>query len=151
MSYVQKNLMTGENVIYNAKLHWIIFLWPGIFFLLALLSIAGGASGGSVFLFLLAILSGICAYINYTTSEFALTNKRVIVKVGLIRRKSFEVLLQKIEGISVHQGLLGRILDYGTIVAGGTGGSKDPFHKICSPLEFRKNVQEQIDLVQHPK
>jgi uncharacterized membrane protein YdbT with pleckstrin-like domain len=92
------------------KLHWIIFLWPGIFFLLALLSIAGGASGGSVFLFLLAILSGICAYINYTTSEFALTNKRVIVKVGLIRRKSFEVLLQKIEGISVHQGLLGRIL-----------------------------------------
>jgi uncharacterized membrane protein YdbT with pleckstrin-like domain len=53
-------------------------------------------------------------------------------------------LLSKIETIRVEQGILGRALDYGTIVVSGTGGSKEPFRTIASPMEFRRKVQEQI-------
>lgn len=85
----------------------------------------------SVLVFLFLVLpTGIGAFVNRKTSEFAVTNKRVVMKFGFIRRSSLEVLLTKIEGVSVDQGILGRILDYGTIVVGGTGGSRTPFPKI---------------------
>ena len=153
MSYIENNLMNGESVVYRTNLHWIVFLWPIIWFVVAIIFFSGGddaAAVGSLFI-VLAILTGIDSFINFKTSEFGITNKRVIVKVGFIRRNSIEVLLNKIEGIQVNQGILGRILGFGSIIVSGTGGTKDPFHKIDSPLEFRKKAQEQIALVQDSK
>ena len=89
--------------------------------------------------------------INLKTSEFGVTNKRVLVKVGFIRRYSIELLLTKVEGIQVAQSILGRILRYGTIIVTGTGGGKEPFHKIDDPFEFRRQVQEQIEAIQKLK
>lgn len=98
-------------------------------------------------LFLLAVsaLPGLLsAAVNFATSEFGLSNKRVLMKTGFIARHSLETLLTKVESISVHQGLLGRVFGFGTIVIGGTGGSKEAFFAIRDPLEFRRQVQEQI-------
>jgi hypothetical protein len=61
------------------------------------------------------------------------------------------VLLNKVEGIQVNQSILGRILEFGSITISGTGGTKNPFHKIDAPLEFRKKAQEQIAVVQDSK
>jgi uncharacterized membrane protein YdbT with pleckstrin-like domain len=71
------------------------------------------------------------------------TTKRVIIKVGLVRRRSVELLLRQVEAIRVEQGILGRILGYGTIIVGGTGGTAEPFSEIAAPLEFRRQVQMQ--------
>ncbi len=153
MSYIDNNLMSGETVIYRASLHWIIFAWPIVWLIVAILLFAGGgdtAAVGGLFL-LLAILIGIGSFITYSTSEFGITNKRVLVKVGFIRRNSLEVLLSKVEGIQVNQGILGRILGFGSILVSGTGGTKDPFHKISAPLEFRRKAQEQIAVVQESR
>ena len=153
MSYIDDNLLSGEKLLYSGKLHWIIFLWPGIWLLFSILCFVGvrnQVSLASLF-FLISIVSGVVSYINFTTSEFGVTNKRVIVNVGLIRRISIEVLLNKVEGIQVRQGILGRILNYGSITVSGTGGTKDPVHRISAPLVFRKNVQEQISAAQESK
>jgi uncharacterized membrane protein YdbT with pleckstrin-like domain len=83
-------------------------------------------------------------WIDSLSSEFAVTNKRVLVKVGLIRRHSLELLLQKVEGIGVDQTLTGRILGYGTITVSGTGGTREAFRLISDPLEFRRQVQAEI-------
>ncbi len=153
MSYIEKNLMNGEKILYRVNLHWVVFLWPITWLALAIILFSKGgdaaASGGIVIL--IAIITGIRAFINYKTSEFGVTSKRVIVKVGFIRRNSLEVLLNKVEGIQVNQGILGRILGFGSITISGTGGTKDPFHKIDAPFEFRKKVQEQIEAVQDSK
>lgn len=153
MSYIENNLMNSESIIYSAKLHWIVFLWPAIWLVIALIMFSSGgdaaaAGGGAI---VIAILTGIASFINYSSSEFGITNKRVLAKMGFIRRNSLEVLLTKVEGIQVNQGVLGRILGYGTIVVRGTGGAKDPFHKISAPLEFRRKAQEQIASVQDSK
>ena len=151
MSYIEQNLMTGENILYRGKLHWVVFFWPAVWLIVATMFFASGvvAAGG---LFILgAIVTGIASFIAYTTSEFGITNKRVLVKVGFIRRNSLEVLLTKVEGIQVNQSILGRILDFGSITVSGTGGTKDPFHTIDAPLEFRRKVQEQIASVQDSK
>lgn len=151
MSYVDSNLMNGEQVIYRAKLHWIVFAWPVIWLILAIIFFISGVGSVGGICILLAIVTGLVSYINYATSEFGVTTKRVLVKVGLIRRASLEVLLSKVEGIQVNQGLLGRILGFGTVRVSGTGGTKDPFHKIAAPLQLRRQVQEQIAAVQDAK
>ena len=143
MSYIDNHLMKGEVVLYRSKLHWIVFIWPVILFVLALMLFAGGSGIGTIFL-LFAIGSAVVSYITFKTSEFGITNKRVIAKVGFIRRDALEILLSKIEGIHVKQSVLGRMLGFGSIVVSGTGGTKDPFHNIDAPLEFRRMVQEQI-------
>jgi uncharacterized membrane protein YdbT with pleckstrin-like domain len=150
MSYIEKNLMNGESIVYRTKLHWVVFLWPIIWLVVAIIIFSSGggvAAAGGLFI-LIAILTGIASFINFSTSEFGITNKRVIVKVGFIRRNSLEVLLNKAEGIQVNQGILGMILGFGSITVSGTGGTKEPFHKIDAPLEFRRKAQEQIASVQ---
>ena len=119
MGYVTSNLISGERIVYKTKLHWIIF-----FSLHALLTLFLGP--------LIAMI----------TSEFAITSKRVIMKLGLISRRTFEMNLNKIETVNVDQSILGRIFDYGTVTIVGTGGTREVFPRIASPLEFRKYFED---------
>lgn len=160
MSYVDKNLMDGEQVMYRTHRHWVIFAKPLVFLLIGFLLFLVTATLSSKGEFnsdtarvlnliaavvgIIALITAIPAWIERRTSEFAITNKRVIIKIGWIRRRSDETLLTKIEGIEVIQGIWARMLNYGTIIITGTGGSKEPFAQITAPLLFRRKVQEQI-------
>jgi hypothetical protein len=62
--------------------------------------------------------------ITYFTTEYGITSTRVISKEGLIRRDIEEINLSSIESINVNQTIIGRILNYGTIVISGRGTSK---------------------------
>lgn len=81
--------------------------------------------------------------ITYYTSEFVITNKRIMIKTGFISRNTFEMNHSKIESINVHQSILGRIWGYGTIIIMGTGSTREPFAAICDPLTFRRKFLEQ--------
>ena len=159
MNYIDKNLISGERVIYRTKLHWIIFTWPAILTLvtIAFLLLAVFTAYGKYFIyiagffFLLTIITGLSSFIKYSSSEFGVTNKRVLIKVGFISRHSLELLLSKVEGIGVDQGIVERIFNYGTITVTGTGGTKETFRLIPAPLDFRKRVQEQIVASQDAK
>ncbi|HEY3221740.1 MAG TPA: PH domain-containing protein [Gemmatimonadales bacterium] len=147
MSYVDKNLMSGETVVYRGKLTWLVYSLPIVLALLAIAIMFLNVGAGLLFL-LLAGLVGLVVYISASSSEFAVTNKRVILKVGWLNRRSVELLLTKVESISVEQGLRGKIFGFGNIVVSGTGGSHEPFKNVDNPFEFRKQVQEQISAVQ---
>ena len=92
----------------------------------------------------LAVVFAIGPWIKLSSSEFAVTDKRVLVKVGLVERDSLKTLLSKVEAIGVDQTLLGRMLGFGTITIVGTGGTRETFERIAGPLEFRRQVQAQI-------
>jgi uncharacterized membrane protein YdbT with pleckstrin-like domain len=141
VSYIDQNLMAGERVVARARLNWVVFMWPIVFVLFGLIT------SSTPFCFVwfgLAAITALGAILAFATSEFALTDRRVIAKTGAFHRKSFELLLGKIEGIQVDQGVHGRLWGYGTIVITGTGGSRNVFKRISSPLEFRRQVQEQL-------
>ncbi len=149
IGYIDSNLMEGEHVIYRAKLHWMVFAWPIIWFYSnSLVAYVKGPDSAKNLFFSLAVITAISALITYKTSEFGITNKRILIKFGFIRRRSLETLLTKVEGIQIEQGIFGRMLDYGTIIITGTGGTHSPFKKISLPLGFRKAAQEQIELAQ---
>jgi len=151
MGYIEQNLMAGEKVVYRAKVHWFVFLWAAIFLLIAIIGFASDSAPIGWLFIVLAALKGLSSFMTYSTSEFGVTNKRILAKVGFIRRHSLEILLTKVEGIALNQGILGRIFGYGTIVVTGSGGTKEHFHKISAPLELRKRAQEQIAAVQESK
>ena len=151
MSYVKNNLLPNERVTYWAKLHWIIYVWPITLSLVAVavaaLVGAAGIHGGwiaSAVVAGIALVSCLPPAIDSLSSEFAVTNTRVLIKVGLIRRHSLELLLQKVEGIGVDQTFAGRILGYGTITVTGTGGTRESFQRISRPREFRRQVQANL-------
>ena len=144
MGFVERNLLPNEQVTYRATLHWIIYLVP-VSVLLAALALALALNGvAGMVVGALGLLLLIPPWIKSSSSEFAITNKRVVIKVGLIRRHSLELLLQKVEGIGVDQGIVGRILGYGTITVSGVGGTKEAFQRISNPLEFRRQVQASL-------
>jgi uncharacterized membrane protein YdbT with pleckstrin-like domain len=150
VGYVERHLLPGERVIYKTRLHWILFLRP-----VAL------AAAGVVLSILLARVESVTwlwyvgavvtaagvgwAFVHYVelmTSEFAVTTTRLIFKVGLVARYTTELLLTKVESISVTQGLIGRVLNYGDLTVTGTGGARELFHRVSDPIEFRNHVQE---------
>ena len=73
------------------------------------------------------LLLAIGPAIRYISSEFAVTDKRVLGKLGFIERESMETLLSKVEAIGVDQGVIGRILGFGTVTITGTGGTQESF------------------------
>lgn len=140
MGYIESNLLPDEQVVYKAKLHWIIF-WKSCAVILL----------GIIFLFILPVIgmivlaiglpAVISPLIDYITSEFGVTNKRVIIKVGFVRRRTLELLLRHVEAILVDQSVTGRILNYGSVTLTGTGGVREAFNNISNPLEFRRRIQ----------
>ncbi len=144
MGYVEKNLLPNEVVTYEARLHWVIYALPlGVFGIAVLVGLAGGLAPGAV-LAALALILAIPPWVSASSSEFAITNKRILIKVGLIRRHSLELLLQKVEGIGVDQSITGRLFGFGTITVVGVGGTKEEFRSIANPLEFRRQVQASL-------
>jgi uncharacterized membrane protein YdbT with pleckstrin-like domain len=163
MSYVESNLVPGETVIYQTRLHWIVMLSQIILGCL-LLALPGSLllyyafshteleinsvhlmQAGGVALLVCGLITIVVGSVKRNATEMAVTNRRVVIKTGLAGRKTIEMLLNKVESIEVSETTFGRMLGYGTIVIIGTGGTSEPFHDIAHPLEFRNQVQQQIE------
>ena len=145
MSYVDSNLMKDEKVVYKANIHWFIFVPGVVFFIIGVVLFSSGEESGGLFAILIALFSLIKAFITKATTELAITSKRVIAKVGLIRRNTVELNHSKVESLNIDQSIFGRIFGFGTLVVNGTGGGKTPIPSIDNPLEFRRNAMESID------
>ncbi|HZZ20363.1 MAG TPA: PH domain-containing protein, partial [Opitutaceae bacterium] len=154
MSYIRKHLMAGEVIAREARLSRILYLPAYALMGAALISLVVILNAGQparaamplpAILVVIGLVLAIWGACRRASAEFAVTNKRVVVKKGLLRNHSTETLLRQIEGITVDQGIIGRIFNYGTIVIEGTGTDKVPYPQIADPMGLRLSVLEQID------
>jgi uncharacterized membrane protein YdbT with pleckstrin-like domain len=140
VGYIEANLLPDEQIVYKARLHWAIFwkccalVFLGIIFLL-IQPIAGAV------IIAIGAFGALSPIMAYSSSEFAVTNKRVIIKTGFLRRKTLELLLRHVETISVDQSVAGRLLNFGSVTLTGSGGVREVFDNISAPLEFRRRIQ----------
>ena len=134
--YIDSALLPGESVVAEARPHWAMFVAPG---LVALLGLLMYANGSSIVLIIGLVWLGF-RYLVYITTELAVTNKRVVAKSGIIRRNEIDVSLSKIEGTTYHQGIIGRIFGYGSILVRGTGVGQLPIPFIARPDQFKHEV-----------
>lgn len=157
MSYVKSNLMPNEQIVAEGRTHWWAYM-PGflrivIGLLLIWWALRPETEQVSKILDLGALLAGgifslkggylvFKSLINAWTTELVITDKRVIVKWGLVRRGTIELQHAKVESLNVIQGVAGRLLDFGTLVVHGIGGAQQPFHHIAAPLNFRRALYQ---------
>lgn len=148
-SYVNKNLVDGERVIKRASVSWLSFL-PRILIAAFLMMpyFTNPAMQENAFSFAFMLIGAylfLSAAIYIFTTELALTNKRIIAKFGFISRKTIELRLEKVESLSINQGIFGRLLNFGSVVVNGTGGTSTPIPSIDSPLDFRRVVNNHLE------
>ncbi|MGZ5428321.1 MAG: PH domain-containing protein [Thermoanaerobaculia bacterium] len=156
MSYVVKNLAPGEQILFQARYHWVRFV-PGasVAVLGAVLAAASGLlvpaeTGGTESglrspLFLVAgflVLAGVLAMtwraLVDSFDEFAITSFRVIRKSGFVTRSVRQIPLEKVQDVNVQSTLGGRWLSYGDVELQTAGSdSTVVFPRILHPEEFR--------------
>lgn len=148
-SYVQKQLLNNEEIKYQAKVHWGVFITPCVYLLIGLLisSLLPPlvAPYISKIFYFIAALGFLGAYLNRSSTELVITNKRVIAKFGFISRRTFEKHLSGLEGLNFRQGIFGRMIGYGTIMVGGVGGMPIPVPYIENPEEFKRQLNLIIE------
>jgi uncharacterized membrane protein YdbT with pleckstrin-like domain len=168
MGYVDRNLVTGETLLYRTRHHWLVLLGPvtggvallapGILLLgeaVALRETSGLAIGSSTVTPKAMALVGaaflVAAMVTFAygvakrnATEMAVTNRRVLIKTGIASRRTMDLMLSRVESIGVEETTFGRMLGYGSVIVRGTGGTPEPFLLIAHPQEFRRAVQQQI-------
>ena len=146
MSYIQNNLQAGEEIKYKADIHWYIFAYPVILLLLSAF-FSSAQTGLFYYVSILLLLSGLFQLIKRILlkmgAEYVVTNKKVILKSGILNRDALELVLNKCEGIRINQRLMGRMLGFGSIVV-TTGGVTNKFDFITNPIKFRNEINAQI-------
>lgn len=150
MSYVHDHLLAGETIAWRGTIHWKVYVAPlllsvFVFAPLAALAFVSGTPLVAIAPTAVIMIAFGAAWLRRQSSEFAVTNKRVIVKIGVFQTRSVELLLSKVEGIGVNQGLAGKVFGFGEIVITGSGGTKEQFSGIQSPFKFRQAVQTATD------
>lgn len=148
MKFLTTYLQHGEEIRYRAGIHIFLFLQPaillGIGFMCYLDSVSITHYLGVTLLFL-GLVSLVQRVLVKVGSIYAVTNKRVIIKTGVISRRTVELVLAKCEGIQVTQDILGRIFGYGSIVV-TTGGATNCYYYVANPFRFKCAINEQIAL-----
>ena len=149
-SYVESIVGDGEQVLYVGKLSFFSIL-PSIIGggLLVIVGLAASIAAGplSIVWIALGALALAVGFIKRSSTELAVTNRRVIAKFGLVRRSTVELNLSKIESIRVEQTVMGRLLNYGSIFVTGTGSTMEPIPYIADPMKFRQAVQSATDSI----
>ena len=147
MGYIEDSLMEGENIVYEARLHYFSYWFPAllVLFAIAMPFIPLGEVGlRLIFSGVLLLLAVIWALVINNGKRFIVTNKRVIEKRGLVRRESIELMLRKCESVKVEQSILGRIFGYGKVVV-STGEVTNIYEFIWHPVKFSTMINQQID------
>ena len=153
MSYVQRVLQPDETLVYSTTRHWFVYMRAILCAIVGLALLIGSQfvppeePAAAKALLVAAGVVGVVTlwfwligFIDRASTEFAVTNRRVIYKDGLIRRRTVEMNLAAVESVDVDQSILGRILGYGEVHVHGTGGSWEPYPRISDPLTFRSHI-----------
>ncbi len=129
MGYIQDSLSDGEEVRDLFKLHWFAKSWMILWIILAIPTIG------------ITLLFALWEWLKLRSIEQGVTNKRVILKRGIISRKTEEMKITSIETVEIIQGVMGRIFGYGDVKVTGRGISDLLFKKINDPMDVKRKIE----------
>ena len=149
MSYVNSVLQPGENLQALSTLHWLVYgraliaLVAALAFFIASRQVRPewrNFPGIAAVFAAVAIILFVPAWLRRLGTEIAVTDRRIILKRGLIQRHTIEINMDKVESVDVDQSILGRIFDYGTVTVHGTGAGIEPLSNVSAPIALRNAV-----------
>jgi uncharacterized membrane protein YdbT with pleckstrin-like domain len=129
VTYIEQSLSAGEKVEGLFKLHWVAWVPMVIWIILAIPT------------FGLTLFVALYEYLRLKFQERGVTNKRVILKKGIISRKTEEMKLKSIETVEIDQGIFGRLFDFGAVRITGRGVSDFVFKGINDPMAVKRTIE----------
>lgn len=149
-------VVTPERTLLTAQRHILFYLAGpaimGIFVFFASIGLALRPTFGAivVIIFLAACTYGVyrLAMKSRAETRIFITDRRVGFSVGILRKRTFELLLPKVESMSTRKDILGRLFGYGSLVIGGTGGSKEVLVGMVNAERFAAVAQNAIHAAQ---
>jgi uncharacterized membrane protein YdbT with pleckstrin-like domain len=123
MSYIEESLAEGEQVVARFELHWVerlpIFLWcvPVVTLPLA-----------------------VYEWLKLRCTEIGVTNRRVVIKTGIVSRHTEEMRIASIETVEIRQGIWGRLLGFGDVHVTGKGTSDLVLRRLADPIEAKRRI-----------
>lgn len=142
--------MDENNLVYQGRLHYVIFFWPVLLFLLAIFLAFGVGSQQvpveklSYVLGAFALIWGTVTLLQYMCSSLNIKNKQVILSTGVLVHQTIDIPMNKIESIDIRQSVLGSLLNYGSLVITGTGGTRQYVNYLSSPLTCRRYIEQMM-------
>lgn len=128
MRYIDESLAPGEVILQRGQ--WPKIFWIGAWAALLLLGII-----------IVGIFIFFRSWITMSTTDFAVTNRRVILKTGWLNRRTQELAVESVEGVILEQSLIARIFGYGHVVVTGTGDAVIRFPAMAHPVAFRRSIE----------
>lgn len=146
MSHIEKTLLEDEAILYQARLHWFRYIYGTVLVGFGWnLADFGNPFSRYPALGIIVIFLGLLvlfkSWLDGTVSQFVVTNHRLLIKNGSIRRRTLELMLNQIESVGVSQGPIGRLFGFGAITVSGAGGTRERFSCLNDPMEFRWYVE----------
>jgi uncharacterized membrane protein YdbT with pleckstrin-like domain len=133
--YVEQSLGDEETILVEGRFPSLY--WAGAWLTLILLGP-----------FLIGIYFFLRWAVHMSTTEFAVTDRRVILKRGLFGRSTQEIAIERVEGVQLEQSLWGRLFGYGRLDVRGTGDALIRFPTMTAPVKFRTAIDDARDRTQ---
>jgi len=162
-SYVKRAMQADERILFSAQLHWIIYkmgittIFLGVLVAYFGMQVVNTILEGEAIklgatpvryialgLIILGTFELLVSFIRQISTELVITDRRVIAKHGLVSTTSYELMMTKVEGATIEQSILGRVLGYGTLMVKGTGGGISPIDHVADPYRFHSSLMEAL-------
>ena len=148
MSYLKKSLAPGESVVATFKLHWSMWIRLWIIVLLGLIAVAAllvaqlsAVPWAALAAALLTIVIAGYQWLWLRGIEQAVTNRRVVRKVGIVSRETTELRLASIETVDLRQSFWGRMFGYGNVEITGRGETAMILDRIAHPVDVKRDIE----------
>ena len=143
MAYPDELLVPGEEIIMHRHPHWKMMVLPVVVLLVVvglgsyLAALVGTQSWGlwarvAVLVIALAVVVRftLVPLIRWRTTHFVITNRRVLVREGLITRRGMDIPMRRITGVQFRQSLFERLFGVGTLVMESASDDPLEFHDV---------------------
>ncbi|MBA3398817.1 MAG: PH domain-containing protein [Acidimicrobiia bacterium] len=159
MPYPEKMLNDGESVTVDLHPHWWFFAEPVVVLLgaiaIGIVVLVGTDDGSDVRKWLglvslaLIVISGIwliARYLQWGTTNFVITNDRVIYRSGVIAKHGIEIPLERVNNVMISQRIVERMLSTGDLMieSGGEDGQQR-FTDIREPDRVKNLIHAMIN------
>jgi uncharacterized membrane protein YdbT with pleckstrin-like domain len=149
------DLQPGENVIYRGHPSWraiIGFYLKGIAAAAAVGIVVKLIDSTGLGLLAFAVIVGItilAGFVKRVATVYAITDRRLNIKRGIIARKVQETRLQRVQNVNYTQSVYERIMQIGDVDfdTAGTDDSDFVFAGVAQPEEVVQQVEQATPIV----
>jgi len=162
MAYPQKLLAPGEVIRFETRPHWRAIIVPlivlvatvfGFAFLVNVLANALPNTFGVILRWIvfagaaiIVIVWTIRPFLRWLTTDYVFTDRRIIVRKGIITRQGKDMPLSKINNVSFEVPAMGRVLNYGALQIQSAGENDGlTIEDVPDVEEIQRQIYEFIE------